>query len=909
VTGTEQGRGPFASLLRDLRLKAGWTQEELAEAARMSPKAISLLERGRTRKPHDDTVRTLAVVFGLEGAARAEFERVAKGHLIDVHATAARASGPSSPARTLPRDVGSFTGRDGELRQLIGAADKAAVAGGVVTIVEIGGMAGTGKTALAVHAGHLLARRFPDGQIFLRLHGHTPGMLPADPVNALESLLRLAGIADIPGDAEPRASLWRQYLAGKRVLLVLDDAVDSDQVRSLLPGNAGCLVLITSRARLKALEDIDVIQLPTLPPGDACRLLVDLARRPRLKPDDLSVREITRLCGYLPLGIGMLAARLRFNQPLGAATLASQLQAARRRPELMNAENQSVATAFDMSYAELSPGPQRMFRRLGLQPGSDIDVYAAAALDGTDVAAATRDLDALQDHYLLAQADGDRYRLHDLLREHARALAESDPAADQLSALTRLLDYYLHTAREGDRYLARGSSDGVPAAFTLAHELRSRDEALGWMARESANLHAAADYAATHGLQKHAISIPAALTGFVHATSRWRDGITLQLIALTAAEDTGDRLSAANALTELGWFRQVIGEQAAALRNLAQAVEIHHELGNGPGEALALRRLGGFQHAAGNSRAAARSLRASLALSRALGDKHGEARALYPLGAIQYGQGAYPAASTSLRRSLRLFCELDDKLGQADAISFLAAIQAETGHCDQAITMQEEALALYRELDDPHNLAGGLTFLGGMQYRVGEYSLAMDNLRQAVAMCVELREPFGEASALSEISVVQREAGDLAGALASVNRSLRLYRDQGSLYGEAEALTRLGAVHTLTGDYAAAAADLERALSLHRGLPNPNGQTVTLNNLGDLALARGAGDARGSYEQALTISVRRSLVLEEARAREGIGRCLAPGPEAAAWLEQALAIYQRIGSPYAERVSGLLACG
>jgi tetratricopeptide (TPR) repeat protein/transcriptional regulator with XRE-family HTH domain len=917
VAKTEQDRGSFASLLRDLRLKAGWTQEELAEASRLSPKAISLLERGRTQKPQGETVRELVIAFGLDGDARAEFERVAKGHRIDMHATAARASGPLAPSRTLPRDVGSFTGRDDEVRALIRAADKAMGVGGVVAIVEIGGMAGIGKTALAVHAGHLLASQFPDGQIFLPLHGHTPGLRPADSVNALESLLRLVGTTEIPGDAEQRAALWRQYLAGKRVLLVLDDAVHSDQVRLLLPGSAGCLVLITSRVRLKALEDIDFIELRTLPPDDACRLLVDLARRPRLKPDDLSVREITRLCGYLPLGIGLLAAQLRFNPSLGAATLASRLKAAPRRPELINAENQSVATAFDMSYAELSLGQQRMFRRLGLQPGGDVDAYAAAALDATDVTAATRDLDALYDHHLLAQAEADRYRLHDLIREYARALTESDPADEQLVALTRLMDYYLHTAREADRHLARQPATDVPTAVTIppahAPELRNRDDALAWMTAESANLHAAADYAATHGMHAHAIAIPAAMTGFVDTTSRWRAGIRLQLIALTAAEDTGDRISAANALTELGWYRQVAGEQAAALRNLTQAVAIQGELGNRSGEAAALRRLGVFRHAAGKSRAAARNLRTALALSRALADKRGEARALYPLGAIQYGQGSYPAATATLKRALRLFHDQDDKLGQADVISYLAAIQAETGHYVKAITMQTEALAIYRGLGDPHNEAGAFIFLGAMRRRIGDYPAAMESLRLAVAIFLELREPFGEASALSEMSGVQRETGDIAGALTNATRSLQLYRDQDSLYGEAEALIHLGAVLTLAGDYAEAAAHLERALELHRGFPNPNGETSTLNALGDLALASGTEDAAGSYEQALGIAVRRSLAFEEARAMEGIARCLTakgpPMPEGIAWLEQALTIYQRIGSPYAARVSELLAGG
>lgn len=914
MTVNEQDRGPFAFLLRNLRLKAGWTQEELAEAATLTPRAISALECGTTRKPHDETVLLLADALMLEGDARAEFERVAKGHQIDIRTTTVRASGPSRSSRTLPRDVGPFTGRDPELRELLRSATKAGGTGGVVRIVAIGGMAGIGKTALAVHAGHLLAGDFPDGQIFLPLHGHTPGLRPADTVIALEGLLRLVGITEIPDGVDQRAALWRQYLAGKRVLLVLDDAVDSQQVRPLLPGMAGCLTLITSRRRLRALEDIDVISLDVLHPADARQLLVDLVRRPGLKPDDLPVREIARLCGYLPLAIGMVAAQLRDNPSLGAATLASRLSATRRRLELMNAENLSVATAFDMSYRDLDPARQRMFRRLGVHPGTDIDPYAAAALDGTDVAAAGHGLDILHEHCLLVQTDEDRYTLHDLVREYARALAETDAPADRSAAITRLLDSYLHTAREADRHLARRATAEVPAAVTsrpaYGPELTTRADAIAWLTTQNASLYAAADYAATHGLHAHATAIPAAMSGFVHASSRWRDGIAFQLIALSVAEDTDDQLGAANALTELGWYRHVAGEHASALRNLTRAVAIQHGLGNRSGEARALSRLGAFRHSTGNQRAAARDLRTALALYRDIEDRHGEARMLYSLGVIQYEQGKYRTGTAALTGALRLFRDQDDGIGQADAISYLAAIKRETGHYRAAAAMQMEALAIYRDYKDRHEEAGGLIFLAAMQYPVGDYATALENLRLALDIYRDLTEPFGEASALSEMSVVQRETGDLAAATASLERSLDLYREQESLSGEAEALSNQGAVQTLTGDYAEAAADLGRALDIHRERRNPNGIARTLNNLGDLALTSGTGSARASYEEALAVAASTSQVFEEARAREGIGLSLLaagrPAPEGIAWLEQSLEIFQRIESPYATRVSAEL---
>ena len=303
---------------------------------------------------------------------------------------------------------------------------------GVVGICAIGGMAGIGKTTLAVHAAHRLAERFPDGQLFLPLHAHTPGQRPVDPADALASLLLAAGVGarQIPAGLEARAARWRDYLAGKKVLLVLDDAAGHEQVRPLLPGTAGSLVLVTSRRRLAALEDAAVISLDTLTPGEAAALLARLAGRPGLDAGDAGVGEIARLCGYLPLAIGMLARQLHHHPAWTTAGLAAQLAAARDRLELMRAEDLSVAAAFDLSYQDLPADQQRLFRRLGLHPGPDIDAHAAAALDGTTVDAARRGLEGLYDQHLLTEPAHGRYRLHDLLREHAQALAAADDPAD-----------------------------------------------------------------------------------------------------------------------------------------------------------------------------------------------------------------------------------------------------------------------------------------------------------------------------------------------------------------------------------------------------------------------------------------------------------------------------------------------
>ena len=386
---------------------------------------------------------------------------------------------PAAALRSLPRDTAAFTGRIRELDGLVAAVCGAAQSPGVIGIHAVDGMAGIGKTAFAVHAAHRLAVRFPDGQIFLTLHAHTAGQRPVDPVDALATLLLAVGVAPqrIPPGLQARSALWRGYLAGKKVLLVLDDAAGTDQVRPLLPGSAGCLVLVTSRRKLTALEEAAPIGLGTLPPGDAADLFVRLAARPGLQPDHREVAEVTRLCGYLHLAIRMAGAGLSHRPAWTASDLVGELATTRGRLAALQAEELSVAAAFDLSYQDLTSVQQRLFRRLGLHPGDDIDAYAAAALDDTDLHATRRRLGELYNHNLIGEPARGRYRLHDLLREHARALAA---AAEEQAAIGRLLDYYLHTAVAASRHIAwRTSIPGPPPhglARAWAPELRTEEE-------------------------------------------------------------------------------------------------------------------------------------------------------------------------------------------------------------------------------------------------------------------------------------------------------------------------------------------------------------------------------------------------------------------------------------------------
>lgn len=557
----------FGSRLRQLRADAGLTQEELAHAAGVSVRSVSDLERGINLTARRETARLLADALGLSGPARAAFEVAARGRMTS------DAKGLAS-VRMLPRDVAAFTGRGAELADLVSAVTGAGGAHPAAGIWTIGGMAGVGKTAFAVHAAHRLAAGYPDGQIFLPLHGHTPGHDPVEPADAIAGLLQAIGVnaAEVPAGLQARVQRWRDRSAGRRLLLVLDDATGHDQVRPLLPGSGESLVLITSRRHLTALEDARAVSLPALPPRDAATMLTRLAARPELKQDDVAVVKIARLCGYLPLAIGMLARHLHHHPAWTVADLAEDLAAARDRLTLIHAEDLSVAAAFDLSYQDLTGVQQRMFRRLGQHPGTDIDAFAAAALDDTDLDDARQHLNSLYDQYLLTEPARGRYQLHDLLREHARVLAAAHPEDANGAAIDRLLAYYLWTARDADRYLARRApaepweADATPPAHKP--RMTSRDEAVSWMESERANLHAAAAYAAVHDQPGYAAAIPAAMHGFLRTLGHWNQAHTLHRLALDAARRAGDQTAEAGALVDLGNYQLDTGHARCSERQL-----------------------------------------------------------------------------------------------------------------------------------------------------------------------------------------------------------------------------------------------------------------------------------------------------------------------------------------------------
>jgi tetratricopeptide (TPR) repeat protein/transcriptional regulator with XRE-family HTH domain len=872
----EQAGLSFGGLLRQLRTDAGLTQDELAEAAQVSQRAISDLERGINATARKDTAVLLAGALGLDEHARDLFVAAARGRIPAGEALAAApeagAGSAAAASRTLPRDVAAFTGRQAELAQLAARWAQAAAAdgGGVVSVHAIGGMAGIGKTTFAVHAAHRLAGQFPDGQFFLPLHAHTPGQRPVDPADALASLLLTAGVpaAQIPPGVDARAARWRGHAAGKKILLVLDDAAGHEQVRPLLPGTPGSLVLITSRRRLAALEDAAVVSLDTLAPHEAAGLLARLAGGADLTADNPAVAQLAALCGYLPLAIGMAGRQLAHHPAWTAAGLAGELAAARDRLELMAAENVSVAAAFGLSYADLDESQQQLFRRLGLHPGPDIDAYAAAALDDTTLNQARRQLEALYDQHLITQPAPGRYRFHDLIREHARALAAADDPAARDAAATRLLDYYLHTARAaGGQFPSWTNAEG-PAPPGSAPPVSTFQEAADWLEAERANLHPAVGYAAATGRPLYAMGIPAAMAGFLQARGYWDQGLVLLQAAVAAARRAGDRAGQARALMLLGPIQTMTDNTPAAADGAARALQLYRDLG----------------------------------------DRAGQAAALTLIGFLHQVADDYPAAAVELGQALELFRDLGHRRGQGDALQFLGMVRRRTGDYLAAGACHRQALELYSDTGYRAGQAYALLELGAEQRLTGDYPAAAA-LRQALVLSRDLGDRFQQACVLTELAAVQRLVGDYRSATASGRQALSLFGDLRDLASQAYALNELGLVQQLTGDYPAAAASHQQALELCRDAGQRLGQAETLNCLGELSSQTGDGQARDHHAQALAIARDLGTPPEEARALEGIGHShLRDGnpTQAAAPLREALTIYQRIASPAARRIQETL---
>jgi DNA-binding SARP family transcriptional activator/tetratricopeptide (TPR) repeat protein len=774
---------------------------------------------------YQEARRVLVSELGVEPGPelREAHERILAGDI------ALAASAPAGPRpvipRQLPAGVRSFTGRRAELdvlNCLAEQAQQAAGAGGTVVISAVDGMAGVGKTALAVHAAHLLASRFPDGQVFIDLHGYAQGYHPRTSADALDWLLRALSVPAqrIPQDVEERAALYRQRLAGMRTLIVLDNAASEPQVRPLLPGRSGCLVLITSRRRLKGLDDAHILSLDVLPPADAIALLRAVAGPERIAAGDPVLAEIAGLCGHLPLALRIAAALLRHRPAWTPEHLARLLRDQRQRIGTLSDGERDLGAVFDTSYSSLTTAMQKLFRSLGLVPGPDVDAHAAAALADIGPAAATRLLEGLNDHNLLIQQAPGRYRLHDLIRLHARALAEGDPIPDRDDALGRLLDYYQHTAARADALIARRPRP-MPAGAAPAHApaLPDPETARAWLRTERPNLIAALHCAASHDRhQQHLIALTAGLDTLLSTDGPWPQAIALHTAAATAAHSLGDHSGQADALMRLGNVRGFTGDFPGAIRDLELALRLYRELGNRLGQTDALTRLGDVRILTGDFPGAARDLREALRLSRDLGERLGQAHVLIRLGKVRRLTGDFPGAVGDLEQALHVYQDLGYQLGRATALSRLGDVRILTGDFLSAARDQEQALELYRDLGNQLGQGSALALLGRVRFSVGDSPGAVRYLEAALDLFRRIGARGNEAWALNHYAAVIIATGDHAHAQAIYQDALQLARETGQPDDEALALEGIGECHLHADDTEAGIAHLNQALEIFRRL-------------------------------------------------------------------------------------------
>ncbi|MEV6966532.1 tetratricopeptide repeat protein [Hamadaea sp. NPDC051192] len=727
------------------------------------------------------------------------FARLEQAILRDEPDLRAPDAGPARSRRAnfLPYDVPDFTGRDGEFDELtrLWTSNN----GAVVTISAIDGMAGVGKTALAVHAGHRLADQFPDGQLFVDLQAHTAGQQPLDAGTALGILLGQLGVPaeQLPASVADRAAAWRSELSDRRVLAVLDNVLDTDHIRPLLPGTSRALILITSRRRLIDLDGAHALSMDVLPAADAVAMFTAIVGD-RAAVEPLAVLDVLQLCGFLPLAVRIAAARLHHRPRWTVEYLADRLRDQRRRLSELATSERGVAAAFTLSYQQLTPDQQRMFRLLGLHPGRDISPAAAAALADLPVEQVETLLEDLLDAHVLAQHQPGRYTFHDLLREHALATAAAqEPHSAQREALSRLFDHYLHLASTAIDHLypeSRNRRPRIPAPNTPTSSPQDEAEAVSWLDTERANLIAAARHTADYDWPTHTSHLAATLHHYLLRHAHHADALTLHGLALQTSQRSGDTAAEARTLVDLG--------------------EVHY-----------------WWH--GHYEQAARHYSHALDLSRETGDRSTEARALHNLGYVYKGQRDYGQAHDHYRQSLVLFRECGDRAGEASSLTNLGLIDEHQERYEEAHDHHRQALHLHRETGSHIGETIVLNNLGLLCQRQGRYDQARRFHHDALQLCRTYGFPGDEAESLNALAEAALAMGDLAQAVADHDAALALAGEVGYLPEQARAHNGLARVHRGLGHIDRAHAHALQALDLYTTLNVPEADEIRafLNDL------------------------------------------------------------------------------
>ena len=772
----------------------------------------------------------------------------------------------AGPQRAVPRElppaVPGFTGRQAELPALTRLLDRSGEqAPGTVVISAIGGTAGVGKTALAVHWAHQVAGRFPDGQLYVNLRGYDPAQ-PVPAADALAAFLRSLGVPgqDIPPEADERAARYRSLLAGKRMLVVLDNAGSADQVRPLLPGTPACTVLVTSRdalAGLVARDGATRLDLDVLPPQDAVALLRTLIGA-RVDADPGAAAELAAECCRLPLAL-RVAAELAASRPaVPLSGLTGELADLRIRLDLLDAggdPSTQVRAVFSWSYRHLDAADARTFRLLGLHPGPDLEPYAAAALTDAAVPQARQALDVLARAHLIQPASPGRYGMHDLLRSYARELtATVDGGEEQHAALTRLFDHYLHTAATAMDTLypaERRRRPRIPLPSAPVPPLADPASAREWLDGERAALVAAAAHTAAHSWPGHATRLAATLASYLDNGGHLAEANNIFSHALSAARRTGDHSAEATALNDIGNVDWQQARYQQAGDHHRQALALFRKAGDRAGEARVLINIGLDETDLGRYERAARHQQQAVAIYRDLGDRFGEARALGNLGLARRMQGRYQEAAGYYQRTLDLFREIGDRLGEAWTLARLGVVDLRLGRYQQAAGYLQRALALFREIGSTAGEAETLVRLGEVDLGLSRYEQAAGNFEQALAIFREIGDRLLEAEALNGLGEVLCRTGDAGKARAHHATALRLASETSAPLEQARAHSGLARAYHADGDSLHARHHWQEALTRYTAIGAPEAVEVRAR----LAMAGDDGDKPTAEEDGGTMAI------------------------------------------------------
>jgi DNA-binding SARP family transcriptional activator len=652
--------------------------------------------------------------------------------------------------RQLPAAIRHFAGRARELQTLTALLKETAQGGPAVVTAAISGMAGVGKTALAVHFAQQVVTSFPDGQLYANLRGIGPGT-PATPSEVIRGFLDALGVApsQVPGGLDELAALYRSVTAGSRLLIVLDNARDEQQVRPLLPGSPGSLVIVTSRSQLSGLaaaEGARLLSLDVLSGDDAHALLAGRLGSDRASAEPDAAAEIAALCGHLPLALGVTAARAASTPAFSLTAVAAEFRDRSRLAAFdVGDPAVSVRTVFSWSYAQLPPATARMFRLLGLHPGPDVSVPAAASLAGVPVSQARQGLAELARVHLVTEPFPGRYGFHDLLRAYATEQAhaqENDQA--RRAATGRILDHYLHTAAAASRLLLLGDSITLPppAPGVTPEPVATTEQALAWFDAEYHVLLAAVTLADGTGFDACAWQLPRAMARFLDRRGHWHEWATVQRIARAATVRLGDTTGQITSGRLLACACAMLGDYAQAEALLAECLQLSQSTADLEGELyvyLCLAWLTG-DHLDHHAEALAHCEHA-LALSRRIGDHASEAINLNGVGWNHAKLGNYPQALIYCQQALDMHRQDGNRMDEAAAWDSLGYIHHHLGHFAEAADCYSHSVHIFHDIGAPFNQAKGLTRLGDTCRAAGDQAAARGAWEQALSLLSDLHHP------------------------------------------------------------------------------------------------------------------------------------------------------------------------